>query len=164
MLPLPTNQTPKCHHLGSMESRCSWPPLDCSLYNNFYYSGPVGFGSGRGGVTPRSVAGLQQVSSSILQSRVLFSPAALPAHCFLTPEQSAKVFHLGAECQAVGTQLAKQFQQLSGLEAMQHAVAQAIAHETINRGHVERSTAYIVLSASASDKKYERTVQKLCKG
>ena len=135
------------NHSSSMESRHSWTPLDCSLYNNFYYRGHAGFG--RDGVTPGSIAGLQQVSSSILQPGVLFSPAAPQAPCSLTPEQSAEVFCLGTKCQVMGTQLAKQFQQLSGLEAMYHAMVQAIAHETINRGHVERSMAYnILLSAS----------------
>ena len=64
--------------------------------------------------------------------------------------------------QAMGTQLAKEFQQLSGLEAMHHATAQATAHETINRGHVERGAAYnILMHANAPDKKWEKTLWKL---
>ena len=46
------------NHSSSTESRCSQTPLDCSLYNNFYYRGHMGFGGG--GVTPESIAGLQQ--------------------------------------------------------------------------------------------------------
>ena len=106
----------------------------------------------------------QHVFSSMLQPGVLFSPAVPPAPCFIAPEQSAEVFHLRAECQMVDTQIAKQFQQLSGIEVMHHAAAPATAHETINRGWVERSMAYnMLLSASASDKKCKRTLQKLCK-
>ena len=100
----------------------------------------------------------------MLQPRVLYSPGAtaLLAPCFLTPEQAAKVFRLGAKCQVVGTQLAKEFQQLPGLEAMHHTAAQATTHETINRGCMERGTAYnILMSANTSDKKCEKTLQKL---
>ena len=74
------------------------------------------------------------MSSSMLLPGVLFSQAVLQAPCSMTPEQSAEVFCLEAEGQAVGIQLAKQFQQVSRLQAMHHAMAQATAHETINRG------------------------------
>ena len=100
----------------------------------------------------------------MLQPGVLFSLAALQAPSSLTTEQSAMVFHLGAKCQAVGTQLAKEFQQLSGVEAMHHAMAQATAHKTINRGHMERGVAYSVLmSANSPNKKHEKTLWKLCR-
>ena len=133
-----------CNHSASMESRHSWAPLNCSIHNNFCYRGHMGFGGG--GVTPGSIAGLQHVSSSMLQPGVLFSPAVLQAPSYLTPKQSSKVFHLGAKCQVMGTQLAKEFQQLSELEAVHHAMAQATAHETINRGHMERGMAYNILN------------------
>ena len=98
----------------------------------------------------------------MLQPGVVFSLAALQAPSYMTPTQSAEIFHLLAECQAVGTQLAKEFQQLSGLEAMHHATSQATAHETINRGHVERGVAYnVLMSANAPDKKHQRTLSKL---
>ena len=131
--------------------------------NSFHYNRPIGFS--QDGVTPvGSMLGLHQVSSSMLQPGALFTPAMLPALCSLTPEQSAEIFHLGAKCQAMGTQLAKQFQMLSGLKAMHRAMAQATAHKTINQGWVERSAAYnILLSANASDKKCKRTLQKLHK-
>ena len=118
--------------------------MDSHPYNSFYYNDLLGFGWG--GITPMgSVSGLHQVSSNILQPGALFSPAMPPASCSLNPEQSAEVFYLGAECQTMGTQLAKQFQILSRLEAMHHAMAQATAHKTINQGWVERSAAYNVL-------------------
>ena len=122
-------------------------------------------GFGWGGVTPMgSMSGSHQVSSGMLQPGALFSPAMLPAPCSLTPEQSAEIFCLGAECQAVGTQLAKQFQMLFRPEAMHCTVAQVTTHETINQGQVERNATYnILLSANTSNKKHERTLQKLCK-
>ena len=137
--------------------------MNSCLYNNFFYHSPMGFG--RGGITPvGSVMGLQQVSSSMLQPGALFSPTIPPAPCSLAAKQSAVLFCLGAECQVVVTQLAKQFQMLSRLEAMHHTMAQATAHETINRGHVERSMACnVLLSANASNKKCKRTLRKLCK-
>ena len=84
-----------CNHYASTESRCSWPPLDCSIYNNFCYRGHMDFG--RGGATPGSIAGSQQVSSSMLQPGVVFSLAMPLAPSYLTPKQSAEVFCLGAE-------------------------------------------------------------------
>ena len=141
-----------------MDSLLSWMPMDSYSFNS-YYNGPADFG--QGGITPMgSVLGSHQLSSSMLQPGGLFSPAMPPAPCLLTPE----VFCLGAECQAVGSQLAKQFQILSRLEAMHHTMTQATAHETINWRWVERSAAYnVLLSANASNKKCERTLQKLHK-
>ena len=50
---------------SSTDSRCSWTPMDSSLYNSFNYYSPMDFG--RGGVTPAgSVAKSQHVSSSML--------------------------------------------------------------------------------------------------
>ena len=93
---------------SSTDSRCSWMPMDSSLYNSFGYHGLSGFGSG--GVTPAgSIARSQHIPSSMLQPMELFFPNMLPTHSSLTAEQMTKIFHLGAECQALGTQLAKQF-------------------------------------------------------
>ena len=66
------------------------------------------------------------------------------------------------ECQALGTELAKQFQTLSGLEAMHHAMAQATAHEAINAGQMAQNAAYsILLDEQTPDKKHEETLQQL---
>ena len=85
-----------CNRSASAEGRHSWAPLDCSIYNSFWYRGHTGFS--RGAVTPQSTAGSQHVSSSMLQPRVLFSPGVTQAPSYLTSEQSAEVFCLGAEC------------------------------------------------------------------
>ena len=50
----------------------------------------------------------------------------------LSTEQAAEIYQLAAECQALGSELAKQFQNLSGLEAVHCTAAQATAHESIN--------------------------------
>ena len=87
----------------------------------------------------------------------------LPTHSSVTVEQITEIFHLGAECQALGTQLTKQFQTLSGLEVMYHTAAQATTHKTINTGSVGRGAAYSVLmNGGNSDKKHEETLQTLC--
>ena len=81
----------------------------------------------------------------------------------LNAEQTTEIYHLVAECQALGTELAKKFQTLSRLEAMHHAVAQATAYKAINVGYMVQSTAYSILpDGQASDKKHEETLQQLC--
>ena len=114
---------------SSTDSRLSTMPLDMGLHS-FSYSDPTGFC--RGEATPvTSVAGSYHVSSSAWQTPGLTS---LPATQTLNVEQSTEVFNLAAECQVLGTDLAKQFQKLSRLEAMHHTVVQATAHKTINLG------------------------------
>ena len=103
-------------------------PLDVGLYNSFSYYGLPGFSRG-GATTVVSVAGSQHVSSSIWQPPGLTS---LPTMATLNAEQSTEIFNLAVECEALSTELAKQFQTLSRLEAMHYAMAQATAHETIN--------------------------------
>ena len=94
-------------------------PLDLRLHSSFSYYGPLGFS--RGGATPTaSVAGLQHVSSSMWQPSGLTS---LPAMETLNAEQSTEIFNLVTECQALSTELPKQFQTLSELEAMHCAMA-----------------------------------------
>ena len=105
-------RTQQHYQSSSTDSRLSMMPLDTGLYNSFNYSGPTG----RHGATPTtSVAGSHHVSSSILQPPGLTS---LPAMQTLNTEQSTEIFNLVAECQALSTEPAKQFQTLSGLEVM----------------------------------------------
>ena len=77
----------------------------------------------------------------------------------LNAEQSTEIFNLAAECQALSTELAKQFQTLSGLKAMHHTVAQATAHETINMVQMAQNVAYSILPDDKTrDKKHEETL------
>ena len=136
--------------------------MDLSLYNSFGYLSPPGFG--RGGVTPTwSIARSHYVSSSMLLPVELFSPNVQPSQGPLW-EQAKEIFYLGAECQALSTQLAKQFQTLSGLKVMHHMAAQATAHETINAGHLGQDAAYsILMNGDETDKKCDETLLKLAR-
>ena len=131
-------------------------PLDTGLYNSFSHNGPAGFG--RCCVTPAtSVAGSHHVSSSIWQLPGLTSSPAMQT---VSTEQSTEIFNLAAGCQALSTELAKQFQTLSGLEAMHCTVAQATSHETINTWWMAWNVAYSILPDGQTwDKKHEETLQ-----
>ena len=76
-----------------------------------------------------------------------------------SPTQAKELYDLGAECQALGTQLAKEFHTLAGLEAIHCAVAQALAHETVNEGHLERGSAYgVLMNKDESYRKHEESL------
>ena len=122
---------PQQHYRSnSTNGRLSTMPLDAGLYNSFSYSGLAGFY--RGGATPMtSVAGSYHMSSSAWQPPGITFP---PATQTLNVEQSTEIFNLAVECQALSTDLAKQFKKLSGLQVMHRTVAQVTAHKTINVG------------------------------
>ena len=73
-------------------------------------------------------------------------------------EKAADVYQLTAECQALGSKLAKQFQTLSRLEAMHHTMAQAMAHETVLLGCVACSTAYRFATTIQNAEEWESTL------
>ena len=58
-----------------------------------------------------------------------------PSSPHLTNDQANSLFKLAAECQVLGVKLAKQFQVLSGLEAMHCNSIQGKVHETLTLGH-----------------------------
>ena len=104
-----------------------------SIYTNpgFNLPGyPVG---GPSNLTPTvpSLAGSHHVSSTWPTS-VLTSGPSSP---HLTIDQANSIFKLAAECQVLSVKLAKQFQVLSGLEAMHHNSIQGTVHETLTLGH-----------------------------
>ena len=153
--------TQPCCHSSSTDSKHFMMPLDMGLYSSFSYYGPPGFG--RGGNTPvASVAGLQHISSSMWQPPGLTSLHLPFTTKTLNAEQSTKIYYLVAECQVLGTELAKQFQTLSGLEAMHRTMTQATADETINVEHMAQNVAYSILPhGQALDKKHEGILQQL---
>ena len=65
-----------------------------------------------------------------------------PSSPHLTINQANSLFKLAAECQALGIKLAKQFQVLSGLEAMHHNSIQGTVHETLMLGHSAQEATY----------------------
>ena len=127
------------------------------------FSVPIYAGVCHGSITPAtSVAGLQQVTSSRWHQSASFSPLTSQVTDTLSAEQAAEVYQLSTECQALGSELAKQFQTLSGLEAMHHATAQAMAHGTVLLGRVAHSAAYRVATTIQNAEEWESTLRGLC--
>ena len=58
-----------------------------------------------------------------------------PSTPWLTIDQANSIFSLASECQALGIRLAKEFQVLSGLEAIHCNSIQGTVHETLTLGH-----------------------------
>ena len=111
-----------CHCSSSNDSRCSITPFKMGMSGSFSY--PSSTGVRCGSITPAtSIARSQQVTSSGWQPTGSFSPLPSQAMDTLSTEQAAEIYQLAAECQALGSELAKQFQNLSRLEAVHHTAA-----------------------------------------
>ena len=92
-------------------------PLDTLLCGSFNYPSLTGIGCDS--VTPVTrITRSQHVTSSMWQPPRPFSLTLLPAMGTLSTGQAVEIYQLATECQALGAELAKQFQNLSGLEAM----------------------------------------------
>ena len=65
-----------------------------------------------------------------------------PSSPHLTINQTNSLFKLASECQALGIKLAKQFQVLSGLEAIHCNSIQTMAHETLMLRHSAQEATY----------------------
>ena len=65
-----------------------------------------------------------------------------PSSPHLTIDQTNSIFKLAAECQVLDIKLAKQFQVLSGLEAMHCNSIQGTAHKTLTQRHSALEAAY----------------------
>ena len=149
------------YHSHSTDSRCSVTPLDTLLYGSFSYPGPKGMG--HGSVTPATnVARLQRVTSSMWKLPGPFSPTLPPSMDTLSAEQVVEIYQLATECQALGVELTKQFQDLCRLEAMHCAMAQATAHETINVGHMAPNAAFSMITGNQPDRDHEKFLHQFC--
>ena len=93
-----------------------------------------------GSLTPSvpSIAGFHHVLSTWPYNLFPSGPSTLQ----LTIDQANNIFGLASECQALGVKLAKDFQVLSGLEAIHHNSVQGMAHETLTLGHSTQEAAY----------------------
>ena len=150
-----------CPHSSSNDSRCSMTPFQIGLYQNFSY--PSYTGVHHGSITPAtSVARSQQVISSRWQPTRSFSPLPPQAMDTLSTEQAAEIYQLAAECQVLGSELTKQFQTFSRLEAMHCTAAQASAHETINVECMAHSTTFGVATATQTEQEHESCLHRLC--
>ena len=128
----------------SSDSRLSSTLLFASSSFNIPGFPSVGFGS----LTPSvpSITGVHHISSTWL-------PDSFPSG------QSA--LHLTID-QALGIRLSKDFQMLSGLEAIHHNSVQGIVHETLTLGHLAHKAAYAaILWDNITDAEHEATMHHL---
>ena len=136
----------------SSDSRMSSTLLFTSLSFNIPRLPSVGFGS----LTPSvpSITGSHHISSTWPPDVFHSGPSAL----HLTVDQATSLFGLASECQALGVRLAKDFQMLSGLEAIHRNSVQGTAHETLTLGHSARKAAYAaILQDNITDAECEAT-------
>ena len=114
--------------------------LLASIYTSPGFNLPGYPATGPGNFTPAvpSLAGSHHVLSTwptgVFTSR--------PSSPHLTIDQANSIFKLASECQALGVKLGKQFQVLSGLEAMHCNSIQSMAHKTLTLGHSAQEAAY----------------------
>ena len=103
-----------------------------------------------------------RITSTVYAPTGVFSPNLQINSENLTAEQAPDMYNLVVEFQALDTKLANEFQTLSGLEAIHHAVAQATTHEIINAGCTAQSEAYGLLPRDQDHKpKHKETPQQL---
>ena len=98
---------------------------------------------GLGILTPSvpSIAGCHHVSSTWPPN--LFPSG--PSTPQLTTDQANNIFSLASEFQVLGVRLAKDFQVLSGLEAIHSNSVQGMAHEMLTLGHFAWEAAYVAI-------------------
>ena len=122
--------------MTSADSRHSSASLFTSSNFNLPGYPAVGLGSLTPSVT--SIAGSHHMSSTwppnLFPSR--------PSTPWLTIDQANSIFSLVSECQVLGIKLAKEFQVLSGLEAIHRISIQGTVHETLTLGCSTREAAY----------------------
>ena len=114
-----------------------------------------------GSLTPSvpSIAGSHHVSSTWPPN--LF-PSRPSTPC-LTIDQANNIFGLASECQVLGVRLAKEFQVLSGLEAIHCNSIQGIAHEALTLGCSAREATYsAILWDDITEAEHEATTHSLC--
>ena len=131
-----------CHREGrttSSDSRHSSALLFTSLSFNLPGYPSMGLGS----LTPLvpSIAGSHHISSTWPPN---FFPSRLSTPQ-LTIDQANSIFGLASECQALSVRLAKDFQVLSGLEAIHLNSIQGTVHEMLTLGHSTREAAYTAI-------------------
>ena len=68
-----------------------------------------------------------------------------PSTPWLTIDQANNIFGLASECQALGIRLAKDFQVLSGLEAIHRNSVQETVHEMLTLGHSTWEATYAAI-------------------
>ena len=131
--------SPREGWMTSSDSRHSSTSLFASSSFNLLGYPSVGLGT----LTPSvpSITGSHHVSSTwppnLFPSR--------PSTPQLIIDQANSIFGLASKCQALCVRLAKDFQVLSGLEAIHHNSVQGTVHETLTLGHSAREAAYTAI-------------------
>ena len=145
------------HREGQTISSDSRMP-STSLFTSSSFNIPglpsVGFGS----LTPSvpSVIGSHNISSTWSPDSFPSGPSALR----LTIDQVTSLFGLASECQALGVRLAKDFQTLSGLEAIHCNSFQGMMHEMLTLGHSAHKATYAaILRNNITDAEHEATTR-----
>ena len=123
----------------SSDSRMSSASLFTSLSFNIPRLPSVGLGS----LTPSvpSVTASHHIFNTWPLNAVPSSPSALR----LIVDQATSLFGLASECQALGVRFTKDFQMLSGLEAIHRNSIQGTAHEMLTLGHSVHEAAYAAI-------------------
>ena len=98
---------------------------------------------GLGSLTPSvpSITGSQHISSTWPPNLVSSGPSTP----WLTIDQANSIFGLASKCQALGIRLAKDFQVLSGLEAIHHNCIQGMVHDMLTLGCSAREATYAAI-------------------
>ena len=131
--------SPREGRMTSSDSRHSSASLFASLSFNLPGYPSVGLGS----LTPSvpSIAGSHHISSTWPPN--LFPSG--PSTPRLTIDHANSIFGLASKCQVLGVRLAKDFQVLSGLEAIHHNSIQGMVHEMLTLGHSTREATYVAI-------------------
>ena len=98
---------------------------------------------GLGSLTPSvpSITGSHQISSTWPPNSFPSGPSTLQ----LTIDQANSIFSITSKCQPLGVKLAKDFQMLSGLEAIHRNSVQGTAHEMLTLGHSTHEATYAAI-------------------
>ena len=135
--------------------------LIASIYTSSNFNLPGYPAAGPSNLTPTvpSLARSHHVSST-WPTNVFTSGPSSP---HLTIDQTNSIFKLAAECQALSVKLAKQFQVLSGFEAMHCDSIQGTAHETQTLGCSAWEATYsAILWDRVSKAEHEAMTRHLC--
>ena len=130
-----------------------------SLFTSLNFNLPSYPAIGLGSLTPSvpSIAGSHYVSSTWPSNLFPYGPSTLQ----LTIDQANNIFGLVSECQALSIRLAKDFEVLSGLEAIHHNSVWGMMHEMLTLGHSSWEATYSTILQDDITKA-EREVMTCC--
>ena len=130
---------PREGQMISSDSRHS----SASLFASMSFNLPGFLSMGLGSLIPLvpSTTGSHHISSTWPPNSFPSGPSTLQ----LTIDQANSIFGLASECQALSVKLAKDFQVLSGLEAIHCNSIQGMAHEMLTLGYSAREATYAAI-------------------